>query len=53
MSRIRGDIFLATKTSERSKREAAGTIRRSLERLRVDHVDLIQLHAICTPEELD
>jgi aryl-alcohol dehydrogenase-like predicted oxidoreductase len=53
LPRIRGDVFLATKTTERSKANAAETIRRSLERLRVDRVDLIQLHAICTPEELD
>ena len=53
MPRIRDDIFLATKTTERTKERASGTIRRSLERLNVDRVDLIQLHAICDLEELD
>jgi aryl-alcohol dehydrogenase-like predicted oxidoreductase len=53
MRRIRDRVFLATKTSERSARGAAGTIRRSLKRLNVDRVDLLQLHAICDLEELD
>jgi aryl-alcohol dehydrogenase-like predicted oxidoreductase len=37
-------FFLATKTGERSYTKAREEIRRSLERLGVDHVDLIQLH---------
>jgi aryl-alcohol dehydrogenase-like predicted oxidoreductase len=37
-------FFLATKTGERNYNEAREEIRRSLERLGVDHVDLIQLH---------
>ena len=39
-------FFLATKTEERTKRGAYDGIRRSLERLGVDGVDLIQLHAL-------
>jgi aryl-alcohol dehydrogenase-like predicted oxidoreductase len=53
MDRIRNDIFLATKTGERTKDEAAASIRRSLERLRTDRVDLIQIHAVVDIEELD
>ena len=53
MPRIRDDIFLATKTTVPSRHEAAERIRRSIERLQVDRIDLIQLHAICTIEELD
>jgi aryl-alcohol dehydrogenase-like predicted oxidoreductase len=37
-------FFLATKTGERNYQEARDEIRRSLDRLGVDHVDLIQLH---------
>jgi aryl-alcohol dehydrogenase-like predicted oxidoreductase len=37
-------FFLATKTGERNYAEAREEIRRSLDRLGVDHVDLIQLH---------
>jgi len=51
MDRHRDDFFLATKTGERSKTAAADQLRRSLERLRTDHVDLIQLHGLSHPDE--
>jgi aryl-alcohol dehydrogenase-like predicted oxidoreductase len=44
MERHRERFFLATKTGERSADGARESLRRSLERLRVDHVDLIQMH---------
>src|SRR5215813_305573 len=53
MARHRKDFFLATKTGERGGREAREDIHRSLERLRVDHVDLIQLHALWHPDDWD
>ena len=40
----RGDVFLATKTGQRDRAGAREEIRRSLDRLGVDSVDLIQLH---------
>lgn len=46
-------VFLATKTGERTAAKAAEQIRRSLERLQVDHVDLLQLHAVGDMAELD
>ena len=52
MSRIRNRIFLATKTGDRAAGDAYDSIRRSLERLRVDSVDLIQLHAIGDLDDL-
>lgn len=52
MPRIRDRIFLATKTGDRTADGAYESIRRSLERLRVDHVDLIQLHAIGDLQDL-
>lgn len=51
IERYRGDLFLATKTGERRKDAAAAEIRRSLERLRTDHVDLIQLHNLVDEDE--
>ncbi len=53
MKRHREDFFLATKTEERSREKARDQIRRSLERLKTDHVDLLQLHAVQTMEALD
>src|SRR5215217_3212487 len=53
MPRIRPRIFLATKTGDRTADGAYGSIRRSLERLAVDRVDLIQLHAVGSIDELD
>ncbi len=52
-SRIRGRIFLATKTGERDSEAAWAEINRSLERLQTDSVDLIQLHAVGDLADLD
>lgn len=53
MARHRQDFFLATKTGDRTYAAARDSIHRSLERLRVDAVDLIQLHALVHPDEWD
>jgi len=53
MARHRKDFFLATKTGIRTAREAREEIQRSLDRLRVDHVDLIQLHSLAHPDDWD
>ncbi|PLT29808.1 aldo/keto reductase [Peribacillus deserti] len=53
ISKVRSDIFLATKTGERTKEKAKVEIYRSLERMQVDSVDLLQLHAVGTIEELN
>jgi predicted aldo/keto reductase-like oxidoreductase len=47
----RAGFFLATKTGERTSQAAYDQIRRSLERLRADQVDLIQLHNLVNPAE--
>ncbi len=51
MDRHRDRFFLATKTGDRDYAAARDSIRRSLDRLRTDHVDLIQLHALIHPDE--
>jgi aryl-alcohol dehydrogenase-like predicted oxidoreductase len=51
MGRHRKDFFLATKTGERGRAAARDGIHRSLERLRVDRVDLLQLHSLAHPDE--
>jgi aryl-alcohol dehydrogenase-like predicted oxidoreductase len=51
MARHRKDFFLASKTRERTYRGAREGIQRSLERLRVDRLDLLQLHSLGDPAE--
>ena len=51
MARHRKDFFLATKTGSRTAREAREDVQRSLERLRVDHLDLIQMHSLAHPDD--
>jgi aryl-alcohol dehydrogenase-like predicted oxidoreductase len=53
MPQIRGDIFLATKTGLRDRDSAWAQINASLERLGVESVDLIQLHAVGDVATLD
>jgi aryl-alcohol dehydrogenase-like predicted oxidoreductase len=53
MPRIRDRIFLATKTGDREAGQAYDSLRRSLDRLQTDRVDLIQLHAVGNLDELD
>jgi aryl-alcohol dehydrogenase-like predicted oxidoreductase len=51
MKEHREGFFLATKTGERTYEKARDEFHRSLERLRVDSVDLIQLHYLVDPQE--
>ena len=51
MAEHRQRFFLATKTGQRRGDDARAELERSLERLRVDHVDSIQLHNLVEPDE--
>jgi len=51
LKRHRKDFFLATKTGDRTGDGARESLERSLERMQVDSVDLIQLHNLVEPEE--
>jgi aryl-alcohol dehydrogenase-like predicted oxidoreductase len=51
MATHRDRFFLATKTGERTGVGARASLERSLERLGVDHVDLIQLHNLVEEDE--
>ena len=53
LGRYRDRFFLATKTGERTYAAARDQIQRSLERMQVPSVDLIQLHCLVHPGEWD
>ena len=53
MADVRPRVFLATKTGLRDREPAWAQVNASLERLRTDRVDLLQLHAIGDLDELD
>lgn len=48
----RDDVFLACKTGKRGAEGAEKELHESLERLRTDHLDLYQLHAVKTREDV-
>ena len=49
----RSDFYLATKADARTAKEGKEELHRSLERLKVDYVDLWQLHSLADPIEWD
>ena len=49
--RNRSRVFLATKTDERTADGARSQLERSLQRMDIDHVDLIQLHNLVEDDE--
>lgn len=53
LAQHRDRCFLGCKTMERTRVGADAELHRSLDRLRTDHLDLYQLHAVTTIEELD
>ncbi len=53
LERYRGHFYLATKADARTAKEAKEELHRSLERMRVDYVDLWQLHNLADPIEWD
>jgi hypothetical protein len=53
MKRRRKEVFLATKTHDRTRSGTMKVFERSLELLQTDHVELYQLHNLETMEQLD
>jgi predicted aldo/keto reductase-like oxidoreductase len=49
----RKNVFLACKTTERSKDKSRVELEQSLKNLRTDHFDLYQLHAVTTLKDVD
>jgi aryl-alcohol dehydrogenase-like predicted oxidoreductase len=52
LARRRDEIFLATKTGDRSFDGTLRSLERSLKRLRTDHVDLLQIHGVSDRDDL-
>src|SRR3984893_3058448 len=53
LARYRSQFYVATKADARTAQEAKEDLHRSLERMRIDHVDLWQLHNLADPIEWD
>lgn len=51
LAQHRAEVFLATKTGDRNGTAARASLERSLERMGVDSVDLIQLHNLVEDDE--
>jgi len=53
MKARRSEVFLATKTHDRTRDGSMKLLERSLELLQTDHVDLWQIHALSEPEQVE
>ena len=53
MAQHRSEFFVATKTGERTAPKAKEELQRSLERMKIDYVDLWQFHNLADPIEWD
>src|SRR5579864_4756850 len=53
LAKYRSQFFVATKTGQRTAQAAKEELHRSLERMRIDYVDLWQLHNLADPIEWD
>jgi predicted aldo/keto reductase-like oxidoreductase len=53
MKRRRGEVFLASKTHDRTRDGSLRLLERSLKLLQTDHLDLWQLHNLSTKQEVD
>ncbi|MHB1037104.1 MAG: aldo/keto reductase [Pirellulales bacterium] len=52
LARRRKEVFLATKTGDRTYDGTMRSVEQSLKRLRTDHVDLLQIHGTSRTEDL-
>ena len=52
LARRRGEVFLATKTGDRSRDGTLRSFEQSLKRLRTDHADLLQIHGVSDRDDL-
>jgi predicted aldo/keto reductase-like oxidoreductase len=53
LAEVRKEIFLTTKSGQRSRKGAEAELEASLKRLRTDHVDLWQIHGVGNMKEVE
>lgn len=53
LSGIRKNVFLTTKSTKRTRKDADDELNLSLKRLKTDHVDLWQMHSVSTQADID
>src|SRR6266540_4559778 len=53
LTEVRKNIFLTTKSTKRTRKEAEEELHLSLKRLKTDHLDLWQMHSLARKEEID
>ena len=53
LSEVRKDVFITTKCLKRTKQEVEEELHLSLARLKTDHIDLWQMHAIQDQKDID
>jgi uncharacterized protein len=53
LSPVRNRIFLSTKAQDRDREGLLRSVEKSLELLKTDHLDLIQMHGLSSIDELD
>lgn len=53
LPQFRKDVFITTKSTKRTRKDAESELHLSLQRLKTDYVDLWQIHAVGEMEEVD
>jgi uncharacterized protein len=53
MKTRRDEVFLATKINKRKRQDVLDEIQQNLKELQTDHVDLVQIHSICSMADLE
>ena len=53
LSEVRNDVFITTKSTNRTRKGAEKELNLSLKRMKIDYVDLWQIHSVSSNEDLD
>ncbi len=53
LSAVRKEVFITSKSTKRTRKEAEEELHLSLKRLKTDHLDLWQMHSVSTTEDVE